>query len=136
MERDFAGSRLSQEDFERLAARCSGDPKFPHSYEAWLRAVSHGESMTAAEGGTVRHFEINAAEFVDWCQRVGVVVCLDSLRAYLIINRRHAQAVQADSAAHSAAPESPKSGRSSAERASLLILIAGVLMPVAPSLVS
>jgi hypothetical protein len=88
MERDFAGSRVGRAEFQRLAALCAGDPKFPATFDDWLRLVHEGERQVIGEGKSVVSFDVNPADFEAWCRRVSVHMCFDALRAYLILTRR------------------------------------------------
>jgi hypothetical protein len=115
MERDFAGSKLSQNDFDRLAAACSSDPKFPRTLTEWNRLVAEGVRQLAADAKTAPEFEIDATKFLFWSQRVGLMPGLDGLRAYLIIHRGPAiNTVPSTRSAPGVQPKSSDEGGSSA----------------------
>lgn len=133
MERDFAGSKLSQDDFERLAATCSRcDAKFPKTFADWQRLVADGVLQLARDGKTAPEFAIDPDSFITWSQRVGVIPCLDSLRAYLIIYRGPTiSSLPAAQSVPAASPKSPDGGPSSSRV--LGDLIAGILPRPTPA---
>jgi len=88
MERDFAGAKLSSRDFVRLGRHCQHDTKFPHTFGDWEVLVATGTRKAVLQGDPVHDIAIDVDDFVAWSRRVGVVTCLDALRAYLILIRR------------------------------------------------
>jgi hypothetical protein len=87
VERDFAGVRVSQEVHKELVNACGWDPRFPTHYEAWLDMVAEGTQLVVSEGRQVEELVLDVADFVTWCQRIGVRAGFDALRAYLILLR-------------------------------------------------
>jgi hypothetical protein len=88
MERDFASAHLQEEDFRRLRALVGNDPKLPKDYAGWVELVRRGTRQSLAEGSDPADVVIDLKDFTEWCARVGVQVCFDALRAYLIVQRR------------------------------------------------
>jgi hypothetical protein len=116
MERDFAGSRVRRADFQRLAALCKGDPKFPATYDDWLRLVADGERQTIAEGKAIIGFDVDPADFEAWCHRVSIHICFDALRAYLIVSRRAVMAGVAEKNPFASPAPKPAPGRKDTKR--------------------
>lgn len=115
MERDLAGAALSAQDFERIAAACRHDGKFPSTYEAWRSLVAAGTAHLHAQGQHVRVVSLVVDEFLAWCTRVQVVPCLDALRAYMILLRRTEHDVEKESEAAIETSERNDNGRGEGE---------------------
>lgn len=92
MKKDLAGIRLTPGGFAELARLCRNDPKFPTGYLAWqeLLDLAYVEAVAAARPTTP--VELDPMEFSDWCALVGIVPCLEALRAFVIIKRNQAAA--------------------------------------------
>lgn len=110
MERDLAGARLTQSDFARLAIACFRDIRFPASFDDWNRLVAAGTKMATDQGLPVSDIPIDVDDFVAWCHRVQVALCLDGLRAYLILIRR-AEYVPGKLSKEAGQANAPSSGR-------------------------
>jgi len=86
--RDLAGLVVTPEKFETVRNWCSSDSSFPRTYEEWgeLAALA---TRHANETGVVdqRPVDLDPDHFAGWCERVGIVPCLDALRAYSIVLR-------------------------------------------------
>jgi hypothetical protein len=87
MERDLAGTVISQQAFDRLAHACRRDRKFPKSFENWQKLVETGTAEVLAHGEHVEALPLEVDDFVTWCQTVQVIPCLDALRAFMILLR-------------------------------------------------
>jgi hypothetical protein len=126
MERDLAGSRIGKAEFRQLADLCNPDPKFPASFDDWQKLVADGERQLYAENKSVSLFEVRTADFAAWCARVGIHVCFDALRAYLIINHRAAAASAGTTAPASPGPAAPAAGDNDTRRVDLRRLMAAL----------
>ena len=83
---DFAGLVLSPAQYTLLAEYCRGDPDFP-TWEDWHAAVTLADASATAFSPPLASVVIDAAHFRRWCTRVGIIPCLDALRAYVIVQR-------------------------------------------------
>lgn len=83
----LAGLTLTPEQHRQLVDICDSPLTFPPTYEGWLNLVRTGEAEAAHAGEVLRPVEIDVDEFVSWCRMVGVVPCIDALKAYAIVQR-------------------------------------------------
>ncbi|WKB50736.1 hypothetical protein [Eleftheria terrae] len=88
MKKDFAGIELSASEFSQLSLLCQSDPKFPQTYLEWLTLVEEGRLLALGVGLVASPFRMDVANFGAWCSLVGIVPCLEALRAYAIIGRK------------------------------------------------
>lgn len=85
----LAGCRVH--DFGELARLCQLDPTFPKTEAEWSQLVAAADSTATAEGYATTAVTVVLPDFQQWCSVVGIVPCLDALRAYLIVKRTQAQ---------------------------------------------
>jgi hypothetical protein len=83
----LAGVKLSKEQHQRLVEICDSPSVFPSNYEGWLQLVQAGEAEAALLGQAVQPLEIEVDDLVAWCRMVGIVPCIDAMKAYAIVQR-------------------------------------------------
>jgi hypothetical protein len=85
--KDLATVVLSRETLALLKQQCAAHADFPDTWDEW-QALSARAAREAEDAGySFLRFELEPAEFVGWCHKVGIVPCLDALRAYAIVRR-------------------------------------------------
>jgi len=85
--KDLAGLVINREQFDILAECCRADAGFPGTWEAWSALLLGADRTEAVEGMPLNHFALDPNHFRTWCSRMGIVPCVDALRAYAIILR-------------------------------------------------
>jgi len=85
--RDLAGLEITPDDFDVLLALCKRDPQFPADWQAWTDLLKTAATAAIAADNIPTALKMSPQDFTVWCVRVGVVPCIDSIRAYAIIHR-------------------------------------------------
>jgi hypothetical protein len=85
--RDLAGLEITPDEFEALLALCKQDPQFPADWQAWTDLLKTAATAAVVAGSIPTALKMSPQDFEVWCGRVGVVPCIDSIRAYAIIQR-------------------------------------------------
>lgn len=85
--RDLAGIELKRSDFDAIRVLCKDDPRFPANWPAWLRLMRMAATDAVAAGHIPGVLELSPHHFETWCERVGIMPCVDALRAYAIVHR-------------------------------------------------
>lgn len=85
--KDLATVALSRETLELLKQHCTAYGDFPKTWEEWQTLSARAVREAEDAGYSFPRFELQPAEFFAWCQKVGIVPCLDALRAYAIVRR-------------------------------------------------
>ncbi len=83
----LAGLTLTPDQHRQLVALCASAADFPATYDDWLQLVRAGEAEAASAGQPIRPLEVEVDEFAQWCRLVGIVPCIDALKAYAIVQR-------------------------------------------------
>lgn len=85
--KDLAGLAVTREQFFLLADCCRADPKFPGTWESWSALLAGANREAMADGMTHNPVALDPGNFRTWCARMGIVPCVDALRAYAIVLR-------------------------------------------------
>lgn len=85
--RDLADSVLKPSEFAVLAQACKDDPQFPRTYDDWWALIDAAERQVRRLGLFPPPLLLVPVAFLEWCQSVEVVPCIDALRAYAIVKR-------------------------------------------------
>lgn len=85
--RDLAGLELASDDFDLMRTLCKSDPRFPANWPAWTRLLRVAASDAVAAGRVPPSLKLDPHHFEAWCAHVGIVPCVDALRAYAIVRR-------------------------------------------------
>lgn len=85
--RDLAGLQLDPPAFERLAMLCVGDSSFPRTWDQWQHLLRHAHIDAEKRQAPGDPLPIDVDHFERWCQHVGIVPCIDALRAFALVSR-------------------------------------------------
>lgn len=85
--KDLAAVVLFPETLEVLRQHCTGHGDFPATWDEWQSLSARAIREAEGAGYGFPRFELNPPEFFAWCHKVGIVPCLDALRAYAIVRR-------------------------------------------------
>lgn len=83
---DLLGLVVTPKEFELLADLCKQDPQFPSTWQTWNDELKGTLEHQDAEGSRPP-LRLYPHAFSAWCSRVGIVPCIDAVRAYAIIHR-------------------------------------------------
>lgn len=84
---DLAGLFVASDEFPQLMELCRNDAQFPPVLEQWRDLVRLSDEGAAAMGRVPSPLRITTLKFAKWCDEVGIVPCVDALRAYAIVHR-------------------------------------------------
>jgi hypothetical protein len=84
--KDLLDLVLTPKEFESLADLCKRDPQFPTTWQTWNDELKNTLAHQDAGGSRVP-LRLYPQAFSAWCSRVGIVPCIDAVRAYAIIHR-------------------------------------------------
>ncbi|MCW7536712.1 hypothetical protein OOT46_02440 [Aquabacterium sp. A7-Y] len=90
MKKDLAGIEMDEERFAAVARLCKNDLKFPSSFAEWNVMEQTGRLEASAAGRPVVRLVVEPEAFQTWCEVVGIVPCLEALRAFAIVKRAEA----------------------------------------------
>ena len=85
--KDLAGLMITQEQVDLLADCCRADVRFPGTWEAWSALLFAANQGATADGTPLNPIPLGPNHFRTWCNRMGIVPCVDALRAYAIVLR-------------------------------------------------
>lgn len=83
----LAGLKITDAQFDALRTLCSGDHDFPKSWSEWSELVAKAHELASEEGLLAAEILLDIKHFEGWCRMVGIVPCIDALRAYAIVMR-------------------------------------------------
>jgi len=84
----LAGLRVREDQFARLRQLCPADHEFPKDWAAWSALVTTANELAVTEQLDAKPLDLDIEHFEQWCRLVGIVPCIDALRAYAIVRRK------------------------------------------------
>jgi hypothetical protein len=89
---DLAGVSIDERDFSAFANLCERDPTFPDSWANWRKLADASRQLSEQSGFHPPSIEMRPQHFRDWCLRLGIVPCMDAIRAYALAHRSPSEA--------------------------------------------
>lgn len=78
---------LRPSDFDRLAAICSADPRFPAQFSGWAELIPVADREARERTLFPTPIMLDPEDFLRWVTAAGLVPNIDSIRAYNIVQR-------------------------------------------------
>lgn len=83
----LAGLTITEAQFAELRALCTADHSFPPSWKEWSTLAARAAKLAEDDGLVAKEVPLDIEHFKGWCRMVGIVPCIDALRAYAIVMR-------------------------------------------------
>jgi hypothetical protein len=85
--KDLAGALVSPADYHQLVSLCTFGRPLPPTYDQWTELLEHAAMEAQSLNLPASPIAVDVQEFEQWCSKVGILPCLEALRAFLIVKR-------------------------------------------------
>jgi hypothetical protein len=86
--KDLAGVAVRREDYERLRQLCAHGTTLPSTFDSWSQLIAQADAEATALGLPTSPVDVDVWKFEQWARLVGILPCLEALRAFVILQRQ------------------------------------------------